>query len=85
MNSLIVIVLLSSTTIRTIYSTTSSEPSGVNSVTEIPVRVTRRPKGDIKFYYQLGEEKAQGCPDGNKTYLVAENQCINNQCLFNGN
>ena len=55
----------------------------VHSEVDIPVATSRRSL-DIKFY-QGNNTRFATCDVDNATYLVKENQCINNQHLFNGN
>ena len=58
--------------------------SEVNSHREIAVFVRRRDSSD---YYSLQHDNRSSderCTDGNNTYLVIENQCINNQQLLDG-
>ena len=54
--------------------------------TAIPVVVSRRSSLDIKLYQGNNNIYSNICDVANNaTYLVKENQCINNQYLFNGN
>ena len=53
----------------------------------IPVAVTRRPSLDFHTLFQGNNTGSTNinCDVNNATYLVKENQCINNQHLFSGN
>ena len=53
--------------------------------TAIPVAVRRRTLRDIFIALQGNKTNYFYCNFANATYLVKENQCINNQYLFNGN
>ena len=46
----------------------------------IPVEVTRRLSGDIYYLNTI----VHSC-QGNSSYLVSEDRCVENQELFNGN
>jgi hypothetical protein len=53
----------------------------------IPVAVSRRPSFDVLTILQGNNTGSNtiNCHPDNATYLVKENECINNQYLFNGN
>ena len=51
----------------------------------IPVVVRRRKIQDLYTILQQNNTEDTRCDVDNATYLVNENQCINNHYLFNGN
>ena len=58
--------------------------SEVKSHIEIAVLIRRRVSSDhysLQHDNRLSDER---CSDGNNTYLVIDNQCINNQQLLDG-
>jgi hypothetical protein len=59
----------------------------VHNSSAIPVAVSRRPSLDVLTILQGNNTGSTtiNCHVDNATYLVKENECINNQYLFNGN
>ena len=58
----------------------------IDTARTIPVIVRRRPSLDIYTVLQGNSTGSNiNCDIDSATYLVEENQCINNQHLFNGN
>jgi hypothetical protein len=57
----------------------------VDNSNAIPVAVTRRPSLDIYTILQGNRTGFNTCDVDNATYLVKENQCINDRYLSNGN
>ena len=51
----------------------------------IPVAVNRRSSIDIYLKLQGNKTLHGQCNVNNATYLVEDNQCVDNQYLFNGN
>ena len=58
--------------------------TAIDSETEVTVLVRRRDR-DMRVHFQDNQIVTLICSEGkNVTYLVVENQCIENMYLFNG-
>ena len=76
--------VLASVSISLILLLTIFNISEVNSHREIAVFVWRRDSSDHYSLQHDNRSSDERCTNGNNTYLVIENQCINNQQLLDG-
>ena len=78
------VVLWTSFAVGAVLSVIAQVHSQDNS-SAIPVVIRRRPSLDSYTILQANKSEDVVCDVNNATYLVKENQCINNRYLFNGN